>query len=105
MKTIVTVRGRLKEANADVARKGHDATVDRLTPISRPLGAIGHQAFLNPQDPREFLAVDTWKSMEGLQQFMGHPENPAAAIAALFEGQPEITVWSEAGWRAFIDEG
>jgi len=104
MKTIVTVRGRLKAENADEARKGHDATVDRLMPISQPLGAIGHAAYLNPQDPREFLAVDTWKSMEGLQQFMSHPENPGAAIAALFEGQPDITVWSEAGWRSFMGE-
>jgi quinol monooxygenase YgiN len=102
MKYIVTVRGRLKPA-ADQA--AHDATVDRLSPISRPLGALGHQAYLNPQDPREFLAIDTWQSMEGLQQFMAHPENPGAAIASLFENPPDITVWSESGWRAFGDQG
>jgi hypothetical protein len=102
MKYIVTVRGKLKGASMDDAQHGHDSTVDRLSPVGKPLGSIGHQAYLNPQDPREFLAVDTWDSMEGIQKFMGDAANPGAAIAALFEGQPDITIWSEAeGWRAF----
>jgi hypothetical protein len=102
MKYIVTVRGRLKAAVAKEAQAGHDATVDRLSPISRPLGAVSHRAYLNPQDPREFFAVDTWENMEGIQKFMTDAANPAAAIAALFEGQPDVTVWAAAeGWRSF----
>ncbi len=98
MKYIVTVRGRLK---ADSGQSAHDAVVDRLSPISRGLGALGHQAYLNAQDPREFFAVDTWANMEGIQKFMSDAANPAAAIGSLFEGQPEVTVWSESGWRSF----
>ncbi len=102
MKFVVTVRGKLKGAGSAQDREGHNATVDRLSAISKPLGALGHQAYLNPQNPGEFLAVDTWGSMDGLQKFMADAANPGAAIAALFDGQPDITVWAEAeGWRAF----
>lgn len=102
MKHIVTVRGRLKP---EAGQAAHDAIVDRLSPVSRPLGALGHQPYLNPQDPQDFLAVDTWQSLEGLQQFMAHPENPGAAIASLFEAPPTVTVYSEAGWRTFLEQG
>jgi hypothetical protein len=102
MKYIVTVRGRLKATDPKEAQMGHDATVDRLSPIGRPLGSVGHMVFLNPQDPREFLAIDTWQSLEGLQKFMADAADPGAAIAALFEGQPDIAMWGEAeGWRSF----
>ena len=102
MKYIVTVRGKLKTANEGEAKAAHDATVDRLSPIGKPMGSLSHQAYLNPQDRREFLAVDTWESMEGIQKFMSDAANPGAAIAALFEGQPDVTVWAAAdGWRAF----
>jgi hypothetical protein len=102
MKYIVTVRGKLNTADIKAAQKAHDATVDRLSPIGRPLGSVGHMAFLNPQDPQQFLAVDTWESMEGIQKFMEDAANPGAAIAALFDGPPEVTVWAEAdGWRSF----
>ena len=101
MKYIVTVRGILKDIGEKQAQMAHDATVDRLSPIGKSLGSIGHQAYLNPQNRREFLAVDTWTSMEGLQKFLNDPVNPGAAIAQLFDGQPEITVWAESDWRSF----
>ena len=72
MKIIVTVRGRLKGDEAE-AQKGHDATVDQLSAIGRAMGSVGHQAYLNPQDRKEFLAVDTWTSMDGFQKFVGDP--------------------------------
>lgn len=101
MKYIVTVRGLLKETDEKKGQMAHDATVERLSPIGQSLGSIGHQAYLNPQNRREFLAVDTWESMEGLQKFMSDPANPGTAIASLFEGQPDITVWAASGWKAF----
>lgn len=101
MKYIVTVRGTLKDANTEQAHMAHDTTLDRLSPIGRSLGSIGHQTFLDPQNPRQFLAIDTWPSMEALQQFLNHEVNPGAAIAQLFEGQPEITVWMESGWKGY----
>jgi hypothetical protein len=102
MKVITTVRGTMKAADEQQAQKAHDATVDRLSPTGRSLGSIGHQAYLNPQNRREFLAVDTWPNLESLQAFLGHQVNPGAAIAQLFEGAPEITIWVEAeGWRGY----
>jgi hypothetical protein len=99
MKIIVTVRGRLKGDEAQ-AQRDHDMTVDQLSQVARPLGSVGHQAYLNPQDRREFFAIDTWSNMEGLQKFMSDP-NTAAEIGKLFDGPPQVSVWVEAGWRSF----
>jgi quinol monooxygenase YgiN len=101
MKYVVTVRGTLKSTDPKQARIDHDTTFERLGAIGKSLGSIGHQTFLDPQNPRQFLAIDTWPSMEALQQFMGHAINPGAAIAAMFEGQPDVTVWGESGWNGF----
>jgi hypothetical protein len=100
MKYIVTVRGRLKELDEKRAQVAHDTTFERLSAVGQSFGSLGHQTYLNPQDGREFLAIDTWESLEGLQKFMNDPANPGAAIAALFEDQPEITVWAASGWKS-----
>lgn len=100
MKLIVVVRGKLKAADAKAAQASHDAIVAKLRPISQPLGASGHRAYLNPQNPQEFLAVDQWDNPEGIQKFMSDP-NTAADIGALFEGQPDVSVWAESGWGGF----
>ncbi len=101
MKVVVTVRGMMKEADEQKAKAVHNAIVGRVAPIGQSLGAIGHQAYLNPQKKSEFLAVDTWPNMEALQKFMGHSVNPGAQIASMFQGQPEITVWVESGYDGF----
>jgi len=99
MNYITVVRGRLKgtpqEAQAD-----HDATVEQLSAMTRPMGAIGHRPHLNPNDPKEFLAIDTWNNLEGLQKFMGDPK-VAEAFGELFEGMPDISVWAESDWASF----
>ena len=58
MNYITVVRGRLKGTPQE-AQMGHDATVEKLSAMTRPMGAIGHRPHLNPQDPTEFLAIDT----------------------------------------------
>ena len=55
---------------------------------------------LNPKDPTEFLAIDTWNNIEGLQKFMGDPK-VGEAFGALFEGMPDISVWAESDWASF----
>lgn len=102
MKYITIVRAKLKGANPEAARQVHDATVEKLSAMTRPMGAIGHQPFLNTQDPTEFLAVDTWNNLEGLQTFMSNPD-VAAEFGKLFEGMPDVTIWTEAGWASFSD--
>lgn len=96
-----TVRARLKDGDPKSAMEAHNAVVARLTPRNRPLGGVGHRVFGNVQDPQEFLAMDTWESIEGLQQAMGDPA-VQAEIGSLFEGAPEVTVWApREGWTTF----
>ena len=78
----------------------HDATVDQLSAMTRPLGAIGHRPHLNPQDSTQFLAIDTWNNLENLQNFLRDPK-VAEAFGALFEGMPDISIWAESDWASF----
>jgi len=100
MNYITVVRGKLKGASQKDAQMAHDATVEKLSAMTRPMGALHHKAHLNPQDPMEFLAIDTWSNLEGLQKFMGDPQ-VAAAFGALFEDMPDISVWAESDWAGF----
>jgi quinol monooxygenase YgiN len=99
MNYITVVRGKLK-GTSEEAQRGHDATVEKLSAMTRPMGAIGHRPHLNPNDPSEFLAIDTWNNLEGLQKFMRDPQ-VAAAFGTLFEGMPDISVWAESDWASF----
>jgi quinol monooxygenase YgiN len=99
MNYIAVVRGKLK-GNPKDAQKAHDATVEKLSAMTRPMGAIGHKPHLNPKDATEFLAIDTWNNIENLQKFMSDPQ-VAAAFGALFEGMPDISVWAESDWASF----
>ena len=65
MNYITVVRAKLKGNPAD-AKKMHDATVEQLSAMTRPMGATGHKPHLNPQDPTQFLAIDSWNNLEGL---------------------------------------
>ena len=99
MNYITVVRGRLK-GSPEQAKAMHDGTVDQLSVMTRPMGAVSHKPHLNPKDPKEFLAIDTWNNLEGLQKFMGDPK-VAEAFGALFEGMPDISVWAETDWASF----
>ncbi|HXG39422.1 MAG TPA: hypothetical protein VNJ28_00635 [Candidatus Limnocylindrales bacterium] len=101
MAVITTVRGRLRDADPAAAMAHHNEIVDRLRPRGEPFGSVGHAAYARADDPREFLAIDRWQSVEGLQRFMADPSVPAE-LASLFESPPEVTIWIERdGWRAF----
>lgn len=98
MRYIVTVRGTLRDGQT--AQALHDEIVRAVSPTGRSLGSTAHTAYLNLQDRRQFLAVDQWASLEGLQKFMGDPAVPAQ-LGKMFDGQPEVTVWAEAGWEGY----
>jgi quinol monooxygenase YgiN len=101
MQYITIVRGRLKDADQAAAQKSHDAIVDSVRPRSEPMGAVGHQAYADAQDPGSFVAIDRWSNIEGLQQFLGDP-SVQAQLGSMFDGAPEVTVLAEReGWRAF----
>ena len=73
MQYITIVRGRLKDADQTAAMTAHNAIVDKLRPQSEPMGAAGHQAYVEPQDPGSFVAIDRWSNIDGLQKFLGDP--------------------------------
>jgi quinol monooxygenase YgiN len=101
MQYITIVRGRLKDADPDAARDAHNAIVDSVRPHSEPMGAVGHQAYVEPQDPGSFVAIDRWSNIEGLQTFLGDP-SVQAQLGSMFDGRPDVTVLAEReGWRAF----
>ena len=101
MSYITTVRARLGDADPEAAMRHHNEIVGRLRPRGEPLGGVGHMVFANAQEPLEFLAVDKWDTMEGLQAFMGDP-SVQQEIGRLFEGPPEVTVWAvREGWTTY----
>ncbi len=95
-----TVRAKLRDADPEAAKDAHNAIVARLRPKLEPMGGTGHMVFANPQDPREFLAMDRWESEEALAAL----RDPAvqAELASLFDGPPQITIWQvRDGWTAY----
>jgi hypothetical protein len=101
MSYITTVKARLRDSDPAAAMARHNEIVGRLRPHNEPLGGTGHMVFANAEDPQQFLAVDRWETIEGLQQAMGDPK-VQQEIGSLFDGPPEVTVWAvRDGWTAF----
>ncbi|HLE13643.1 MAG TPA: hypothetical protein VI776_02760 [Anaerolineales bacterium] len=99
MRYIVMVRGNLKGSN-EQAHQAHDATVSMISPKGKQMGNTSHQTYLNIQNGNEFLAIDFWDNLEAIQKLYSDPDL-AAEFAKMFESQPQVTVWSDAGWLQF----
>lgn len=99
MKYVVVVRGKLKGDTAE-AGKAHDEIVAKVSPMGKSMGNTSHQAYLNVQDGNDFLAIDFWDNMEGIQKLYSDP-NLATEFARMFDGQPEVTIWGDSGWLQF----
>jgi len=97
MKYTVTIRGRLRESPAG-AKKYHDDVTRATKDSAKQAGDITHDVYLDPQDQRAFLGVDTWSSLEGLQKFAGSPQIKDF-FGKLFEGEPEVRVWVDSEWN------
>jgi quinol monooxygenase YgiN len=96
-----TVRARLKHVDMREAMDAHNGVVSRIVDTTKANGGSSHRVFANPEDPRDFLAMDTWDSLEGMQKSYGDP-TIQAEIGGLFESPPEVTVWSSReGWTTF----
>jgi hypothetical protein len=68
--------------------------------MGKQMGNTSHQTYLNVQNGNEFLAIDFWDNLEAIQKLYSDP-NLADEFAKMFEGQPQVTVWSDAGWLQF----
>jgi hypothetical protein len=100
---ITLVRGQLKHADTlEENQAAHDAINVPLQALGKAHSAIGHRVYLNANDPKEFLGLDTWTTIEGPQQLFSHPKL-AEEFGKLFEGMPEITFWKASGWESFAD--
>ncbi len=96
MKYIVTVRGILK-GSPDQAKNLHNEIVAKSSTLSKPMGNTGHHPYLSIQNGKEFLSIDEWNNLENLQKLYSDP-SLAAEFGKLFEGMPDITIWSDQGW-------
>ena len=95
MKYIVTVRGMLK-GTPEQAKLLHNEIVAKTSSISKSMGNVAHHPHLNVQNGKEFFSIDTWDNLENIQKLYSDP-NLAAEFGKLFEGMPDIAIWSEAG--------
>src|SRR5262245_10030042 len=73
MKLVVVVRGTLKSTDEKESMAVHNATIQMVGPMGRSMGNVSHRAYLNPQNRREFLAIDVWDNMEGPQKLLQDP--------------------------------
>ncbi len=101
MALITKVQGRLRSADPEVAKTEHNAIVAKLVARTQANGGTGHMVFANAADPRDFLAIDGWESVEGMQQALGDP-SVQAELGSMFDGPPDVTIWvPREGWTAF----
>jgi hypothetical protein len=99
MKYIVTVRGMLK-GTPEQAKLLHNEIVAKTSSFSKSMGNIAHHPHLNVQNGKEFFSIDTWDNLENIQKLYSDP-NLAAEFGKLFEGMPDIAIWSDAGWLEY----
>ena len=97
MAVTITIRARLK-SDAGAIRKIHDQVTGATKEMARQAGDISHVVYLNPQDDRDFLGIDTWQSAEQAQAFAGSPQIQEF-FGNMFDGAPEVKIWVESGWN------
>lgn len=97
MKYTVTVRARLRETPG-AAKKYHDEVTGATKDMAKQAGDLTHAIYLDPQDAKAFLGIDTWSSLEGLQKFASSPQIKEF-FGKLFEGEPEVRVWVDSDWN------
>jgi hypothetical protein len=54
----------------------------------------------NTLSNNEFFAIDVWDNLEAIQKLYSDP-NLATEFAKMFVGEPQMTIWADAGWLQF----
>jgi quinol monooxygenase YgiN len=93
----VVVRARLK-GTPEVMRKLHDEVTGATKELARGAGDLSHAVYLNPRDPKDFLGIDVWQSVEAFQKFASDPQIQGF-FAQLFDGPPEVAFYEDSGWN------
>lgn len=92
------VSARFVSADAQTNQEAHDGVASATEELARSRGDVAHKTAIGLQDPQEFLAVDLWKSLDGMQEHFADPDF-AGQLVGVFEGPPEITTWTAPkGW-------
>ena len=94
---LVTIRGRLRD-DPEAIKQIHDGVTAATKEMALQAGDISHRVYLNPQDGRDFLGIDEWKSAEAVQAFSANPQIQEF-FGQMFEGAPEVTIFEGAGWN------
>jgi quinol monooxygenase YgiN len=94
---LVTIKGRLRDKPRAI-KKIHDGVTAATKEMALQAGDLSHRVYLNPQDDRDFLGIDEWKSAEAVQQFSANPQIQEF-FGQMFEGAPEVTIWEPSGWN------
>jgi quinol monooxygenase YgiN len=97
MKYTVTVRATLRGTPAQ-AKKLHDDVTKMTKDMAKQAGDLTHVIYLDPRDPKAFLGIDTWSTLEGLTKFAQSAEI-RDFFGKLFEGEPEVRVWVDSDWN------
>ena len=97
MAVTITTRARLK-GDPQSIQKIHDEVTSATREMALQAGDISHIVYLEAQDRRQFLGIDTWQSAEQAQAFAGSPQIQEF-FGRMFEGEPEVRIWIESGWN------
>lgn len=92
------VVGGTLSADVGASRTVHNDMVASTAELARTSGYLTHEAFLGPAmsgDPRQFLGIDSFATLEGAMSYFGSPTFQAG-IATFFTGPPESSVWTPA---------
>lgn len=104
MRVVTVVRATMKAASPEEAQQTHDGAIITQENITqfRAAGNVAHRTFLNPANPREMLALDTWEVDDPTEvaAFYAAPEF-AAMAGSMVEGTPEVSFWHDSGWANF----
>jgi hypothetical protein len=102
---LLSIRGKLKPAALEDARLVHNATagLPANVAVARALGDVSHMVFV-PADQTgpeagEFLILDVWNNLDGLNQFFANPQVQEQAGQIFTERDP--VVWMPA--TGFLD--
>lgn len=97
---LLTIRGTLKPATMQEAREVHNATagLPANVQVARALGDLSHKVYvpLAQQNGHagEFLILDVWNQMDGLNQFFANPHVQEQAGQIFSDRDP--VVWTPA---------
>ncbi len=91
----VLVYGQLRDPAS--AQGLHDAVTVSTRAQAEAAGSLSHRTYLNPEDPRDFLAVDEWPSVDAFRAFASDPRIEDF-FGRLFEGEHRVRVYVSSGW-------